>query len=177
MKHIITACALTAVALTAAPAFAQAYIGGGLGTSKIYGFDGGGLTGGNFQKRLVKIYGGYQITPNWGVEAQYGDLGNRTLTFAGANVGSFRVSQMSIAGTGTLPLDSGFSLLGKVGISSNRASGSIVTGNSKTSALLGIGAAYSITPALSARVEYEDFGKLADNVHAKGYSASLKYAF
>lgn len=177
MKHIITACALTAAALTAAPAFAQAYIGGGLGTSKIYGFDGGGLTGGNFQKRLVKIYGGYQITPNWGVEAQYGDLGNRTLTFAGANVGSFRVSQMSIAGTGTLPLDSGFSLLGKLGISSARPTGSGVISNSKTSALIGVGMGYNITPALSARVEYEDFGKIGDNFRAVGYSVSLKYAF
>ena len=112
MKHIFTACALAAAALTAAPAFAQGYIGGGFGSSKVTGVDGGGLTGGNTSKGLVKIYGGYQITPNWGVEAQYANLGNRTLAVAGINVGSFSLSQVSIAGTGTLPLGSGFSLLG-----------------------------------------------------------------
>lgn len=185
MKHIFTACALAAAALLAAPAFAQGYIGGGFGSSKLTGVDGDGYTGGNTSKGLVKIYGGYQITPSWGVEAQYADLGRRTLALAGVNVGSFGISQMSIAGTGTLPLGSGFSLLGKLGVSSSRPTGSGVSGNSKTSALIGFGAAYSITPALSARVEYEDFGKLGDqsnngvnnSVRANGYSISLKYAF
>ena len=185
MKQILTACALAAAALTAAPVFAQGYIGGGFGSSKTTGIDGGGLTGGNASKGLVKIYGGYQITPNWGVEAQYADLGRRTVAVAGINAGSFGISQMSIAGTGTLPLALGFSLLGKLGVSSSRPTGSGVTSSFKTSALIGVGMGYSITPALSARVEYEDFGKLGDqsnngvnqSIRANGYSISLKYAF
>ncbi len=186
MKKIFTACAIAAAALTAAPAFAQGYVGFGVGSSKISGFDTGTISGGNTSKSLVKIYGGFQFTPNWGVEAQYSDLGKRDLTNAGAAAGSFSASQFSIAGTGTLPLTSGFSLLGKLGVSGNRigTSSNVVVGNANsTGVLVGIGASYSFTPALSVRVEYEDFGnmaKIANNgstVRANGYSISLKYGF
>ena len=185
MKKILTACALAAAALTAAPVFAQGYVGVGVGSSKISGFDNGTITGGNTSKGMAKIYGGFQFTPNWGVEAQYSDLGKRDVTNAGVVAGSFTTSQFSIAGTGTLPLSSGFSLLGKLGVSANRvnAPAGAFNNSNNTSALIGIGAAYNITPVLSVRVEYEDFGKVAiaaangSTVRANGYSISLKYGF
>ena len=181
MKKILSACAVAA-AFVAAPAFAQGYIGGGFGSSKLSGVDGGGITGGNSNKTLVKVYGGFQFTPNWGVEAQYSDLGRRDILAFGVPTGSLKASQFSIAGTGTLPLSSGFSLLGKLGVSANRVSGSgAVPNGSATSALIGIGVSYNITPALSARLEYEDFGTVArfnpPTVRANAYSISLKYAF
>ena len=184
MKKILTACAFAAAALTVAPVFAQGYAGLGLGSSRISGFDNGTITGGNTNKSLVKVYGGFQFTPNWGAELQYSDLGKRDVSNAGVAAGSFTTSQYSIAGTGTLPLSSGFSLLGKLGVSANRINGSALVGNANnTSALIGVGASYSITPALSVRVEYEDFGKVAtvaangSSVRANGYSISLKYGF
>lgn len=196
MKKILTACAVAAAALTVTPAFAQGYIGLGFGSSTVRGLDGNqgiapsSLTGGNTNKGLVKLYGGYQITPNWGVEAQYSDLGNRDITLRnGAGVavatGSYKASQFSIAGTGTLPLASNFSLLGKLGASVNgnklNLAGVSDRGNT-TSLLVGVGVSYNITPALSARLEYEDFGTMAKdapggNVRANAYSLSLKYAF
>ena len=182
MKKILTACAVAAASLMAAPVFAQGYVGLGFGSSRISGFDSGAISGGNANKGMTKIYGGFQFTPNWGLEAQYSDLGNRNVTIAGVPAGSFRTSQFSIAGTGTLPLSSGFSLLGKLGISANRVNGSLSSGNN-TSALVGIGAAYNITPALAVRLEYEDFGKVGtvaangSTVRANGYSLSLKYGF
>ena len=181
MKKILSACALAA-AFVAAPAFAQGYIGGGFGSSKGAGIDGGGITGGNTNKSQVKVYGGYQFTPNWGVEAQFSDLGKRDILAFGVPAGSLKVSQFSIAGTGTLPLTAGFSLLGKLGVSANKLTGSGgVQNGSATSALIGIGVSYNITPALSARLEYEDFGTVAKfnppTVRANAYSISLKYAF
>ena len=184
MKKILTACAFAAAALTVAPVFAQGYAGLGLGSSRISGFDNGTITGGNTNKSLVKVYGGFQFTPNWGAELQYSDLGKRDVSNAGVAAGSFTTSQYSIAGTGTLPLSSGFSLLGKLGVSANRIGGSaLLSSSNNTSALIGVGASYSITPALSVRVEYEDFGKVAtvaangSSVRANGYSISLKYGF
>jgi OOP family OmpA-OmpF porin len=184
MKKILTACAIAAAALTAAPAFAQGYVGLGVGSSKISGFDTATVTGGNTNKSQVKIFGGFQFTPNWGAELQYSDLGKRDVINAGVAAGSITTSQFSIAGTGTLPLNSGFSLLGKLGVSANRINGSALLSNSnKTSALIGVGASYSITPALSVRVEYEDFGKVAtvaangSSVRVNAYSISLKYGF
>ena len=185
MKKILTSCAFAAAALTAAPVFAQSYVGLGVGSSKISGFDNGTVSGGNTNKSLVKIYGGFQFTPNWGAELQYSNLGNRDVTNAGVAVGSFRTSQYSIAGTGTLPLGSGFSLLGKLGVSANRVNSpaGVFNSSNNTSALIGVGASYSITPAMSVRVEYEDFGKVGtiaangSTVRANGYSISLKYGF
>lgn len=195
MKKLLSAVAVAA-AFVAVPAAAQGYVGLGLGSSTVNGVDGTqgiapfNVTGGNGSKGLVKVYGGYQITPVWGVEAQYSDLGNRDIVVrnaAGAALatGSYKTSQFSIAGTGTLPLSSGFSLLGKLGLSvnGNKLNVAGVTDRGNTNSLLiGIGAAYNITPALSARLEYEDFGTMAKdapggNVRASAYSISLKYAF
>jgi len=184
MKKILSVCAIAA-AFVAAPAFAQGYVGLGFGSSKISGFDSVGVNGGNTNKGLVKVFGGFQITPNWGAELQYSDLGRRDITGPAGTTGSFTSSQLSLAGTGTLPLSSGFSLMGKLGVSGNRigTSGTVVVGSgNNTGLLVGIGAAYDLTPALSVRVEYEDFGSMAklnngNTVRGNGYSISLKYGF
>jgi len=186
MKKIFSACTIAA-AFVAAPAFAQGYIGLGFGSSSTNGINAGGVNGGNTNKGMVKVYGGFQFTPNWGLEAQYSDLGNRDLTnAANVRIGDYKASQLSIAATGTLPLTSAFSLMGKLGISGNSIRGSAGLGTSNaTSALIGVGVSYSFTPALSARLEYEDFGKLGNynnvagtgSVKGNAYSISLKYAF
>lgn len=185
MKKLFSAVAV-AVAFVAAPAFAQGYIGAGFGSSKISGIDSGTISGGNASKGMTKIYGGFQFTPNWGLETQYSDLGSRNVTDAGAPAGSFRTSQLSIAGTGTLPLNSSFSLLGKLGVSANRVNASAGIGSVKnaSSVLIGVGVSYNITPVLSTRLEYEDFGKIGTftgppdiTARANGYSLSLKYKF
>ena len=182
MKKIVSAAAIAAL-LVATPVFAQGYVGAGFGTSSASGFDFGTITGGNASKGMVKIYGGYNYTPNWGVEAQYSDFGKREIFAGAANVGSYKASQISLVGTGTLPLTSGFSILGKLGASANRANGSnaVVGSDNATSLMLGVGAAYSFTPTLSMRAEFEDFGKIAKaggrEVRASAYSLSLKYGF
>ncbi len=195
MKKVFLAGAIAA-AFVAMPASAQWYVGGGVGSSSIRGADGTvapfTVTGGNSSKASVKIYGGYQITPNWGVEAQYSDLGNRDLAVRDAagtlvGTGSLKASQYSVAGTGTLPLSNNFSLFGKLGISSNHgkvSSAGASSSGSKTSPMIGVGVAYNFTPQLSARFEYEDFGKFSNDGGASGssirgnnFGISLKYAF
>lgn len=198
MKKVFLAGAIAA-AFVAMPASAQWYVGGGVGSSKVTGADGTApttppltLTGADSNKASVKIYGGYQITPNWGIEAQYADLGNRDFAIRnGAGVqlatGSLKATQFSIAGTGTLPLASNFSLFGKLGISSNHGKISAVgisDRGSKTSPLIGVGVAYNFNPKLAVRLEYEDFGKFSNDgsasggaIRANNFALSLKYAF
>ncbi|MBA3595508.1 MAG: outer membrane beta-barrel protein [Polaromonas sp.] len=120
---------------------------------------------------------------------QYSDLGKRDLVArnaAGAAIltGTYKASQYSVAGTGTVPLAGNFSLLGKLGVSSNRGKVSVVgqtDSSNKTSVMAGVGVAYNFTPALAVRVEYEDFGKFGDgfggSVRANATTVSLKYAF
>ena len=200
MKKLLSACAIAA-AFVAAPASAQWYAGIGVGTSKTSGADGTTATvppvnvsGGNVSKGSGKVYGGYQLTPNWGIEAQYTDLGSRALTgslASGAQVatGSFRSTQYSLAAVGTLPLAANFSLLGKLGVTSNYANISTTIAGAGSSGntsdmIVGVGVAYNITPQLAVRLEYEDFGKLSKNGSANGgsirgnnYSLNLQYAF
>ncbi len=190
MKKILLASA-TAAMLIAAPAFAQGYVGLGIGSASLTGLEGteSGVTfsGGNSAKTSVKIFGGYQITPMWGVEAQYATLGKRELVGSFNNsvvfTESFKVSQFSIAATGTLPLTNSFALIGKLGASANSAK---FAGESEsaTSLMYGIGVSYKITPAIAVRAEYEDFGKISkesgvnnSSVKAKNFSLGLQYSF
>ncbi len=188
MKKLFIAAALASTFM-AGSAFAQGYIGFGLGSSQSRGGNSSvgavTVTGAESSKGSAKIYGGFQFTPNWGVEAQYSDLGNRNYTINNAGVvtnGSVRSSQYSLAGTGTLPLAQGFALIGKLGVSANRAN--FNGSNNKTSLMAGVGASYSITPRLAVRLEYEDFGKFSDSngagggsVRATNTSLNLQYAF
>lgn len=193
MKKLLVVAALASTFM-ATSAFAQGYIGFGVGSSRVSGFDGTAagltLTGGNSSKGSVKIFGGFQFTPTWGLEAQYSDLGRRNFTVtngAGTVVGTgdVRGSQYSLAGTGTLPIAQSFALIGKLGVSANRGSVNGAGGSSssnKTSLMAGVGVSYSITPRLAARLEYEDFGKFADglngsSVRANNTSLNLQYAF
>ena len=199
MKTSLVAVAMLAAAI-ATPAFSQAYIGVGVGSSQSSNVDGMvvpgiALSGGNTSKGSTKIYGGYQFTPNWGVEAQYSDLGNRNLALNGSGgvlpIGSFKSSQYSLAGTGTFPLNESFSLLGKLGFSTNSSAVAInalgisaSASQNRTDLILGVGVSYKITPKLAVRLEYEDFGKFSDalisnrgSTRMSNTSINLQYAF
>lgn len=190
MKKIFMAAAV-ATMLASAPAFAQGYVGFGVGSASLTGVDGTengvSLSGGNSAKTSMKIFGGYQITPMWGVEAQYSDLGKRDLvaSFNGFAIplGSLKASQFSVAATGTLPLNSSFALIGKLGASANSVKLADES-ESATGLMYGIGVSYKLTPAIAVRAEYEDFGKVSKetgfsggSVKAKNFSVGLQYNF
>lgn len=195
MKKMFTASAIAAM-FVAAPVFAQGYVGLGLGSSSISGFDrsigGVTFTGGNASKTSTKILGGYQFTPNWGVEAQYTMLGKRSVTVTpvqnGANTNSIQASQFGIYGTGSFPINANFSLIGKLGASANSGKTTDTLGGSTTSSATniayGLGASYKFTPNISVRAEYEDFGKLVKDsdvnnfsIRGSNLSLSLLYSF
>ena len=194
-------------AIISVPASAQWYAGAGVGSSNATGLNGSGAVtattnvtiSGGTRATSWKLYGGYQFTPNWGVEAQYTDLGKRsaTATFSGAVVGSAGLnasaSQWGIAGTGTMPLSNNFYLLGKLGVSRNEIANVTATfggvtysgsGTSKTDLLAGLGVGYNFNKNVGVRFEYENFGKFSSNGGAGGsgikgdnWGISLKYAF
>jgi OOP family OmpA-OmpF porin len=100
--------------------------------------------------------------------------------------GDFKSYQYGVAGTATLPINTSFSVFGKLGFSRNSARYEALGGynaGTKTSPMIGFGANYNITPQIAVRVEYEDFGKFSsdfsggDNIRANNLSASVKYAF
>ena len=194
-------------AIISVPASAQWYAGAGVGSSNATGINGSGAVtattnvtiSGGTRETSWKLYGGYQFTPNWGVEAQYTDLGKRspTLTISGPGGGSAGLSvspsQWSIAGTGTMPLSNNFYLLGKLGVSRNEIDNVTATvggvtitasGARKTDLLAGLGVGYNFNKNVGVRFEYENFGKFSSNTGVSGsaikgdnWGISLKYAF
>ena len=157
MKKILIVAAVAA-AFAAAPASAQWYLGAGIGEAKT-----------DTRETSFKLYGGYQLTPTWGVELGYNDLGR----YRGADVESY-----SLAGTGTIPLNERWSLIGKLGVAENRPDATGAGNN--TDVLIGVGVGYSLSKNVGLRLEYEDFGKLADaggSSRGRNVGLSLKYGF
>lgn len=136
----------------------------------------------------------YQFTPVLGFEISYGDLGNATgegIRTASGTLATWTMKAIgwTFAGTGTLPLGGGFSLLGKVG--SVRAefnetlhttsstgvplqgytwNGAAMTRVAKNGLTYGIGVQYELSRKFAVRAQYESFGKY-DVYGAYGVSA------
>ena len=159
MKKLLMGAAIAA-ALVAGSASAQTYLGAGVGASRT-----------DSSETSWKLFGGFQFNPTWGLELAYTDLGR----YRGSDIESW-----SLAGTGTLPLGERWSLLGKLGATSNRAS--FAGASNHTDLLAGVGVGYSMTKNLGLRLEYEDFGKLSNvssgnNSRGTNLGLGLKYAF
>lgn len=134
-----------------------------------------------------KLYGGYNFNKYFGVEAGYTDFGKSKNVYrvSGTNVSlDYKAQAIYAAAVGTLPLSDQFSLFGKLGVTANHASstasaGSVsaqVSGN-KSSALIGVGAAYNVTKNVAVALEYEDYGKTAEDAKAKMWSLGVRYNF
>jgi OOP family OmpA-OmpF porin len=182
MKKIILAVLLA----SSVPAMAQsAYVGGSVGRSEqkltldaLSPVDAG--TG-------AKVYGGYQMSKNFGVELGYADLGKATQS--GGLVITTKPKTLFAAATGTLPISKEVSAFGKIGVARTKtkiaASFGGLTQNStdkETSLMLGVGASYAINDQLLVLVEYENFGKISkvdngDNLKADLVSVGLRFKF
>lgn len=157
MKKILIAGGLLA-ALIAGSASAEMYVGAGVGASET-----------DSNETSWKLYGGYQFNPTFGLELGYTDLGK----YRGSDIES-----RSLAGTGTLPIGEKWSLVGKLGASSNRSHFAGATNH--TDLLAGVGVGYRMSKNLGLRLEYEDFGKLSDSGNdsrGRNLGASVKYGF
>jgi OOP family OmpA-OmpF porin len=138
-----------------------------------------------------KLYGGYALDSNFGIETGYVDFGKIK---GSSNNGPATVSAsletqaIYLAATGALPINDQFSLFAKAGVSLNHIEARVAINTfterrraTQASALLGIGAAFNVTKNIAVVAEYEDFGKVvrADGVELKAnmLSAGLRYKF
>ncbi len=135
--------------------------------------------------RSAKIYGGYQLTENFGVQAGYVRMNKLNQNSgSGATLVEQTVSGRStyVAGTSRLPLGESFALTGKAGISFGKvtnASSSAVNPllGSKTSLLIGSGAEYVFNRELSFSVELESYGKISRQVKGNTLTMGTRYMF
>lgn len=119
-----------------------------------------------------KIFGGYQLTPNFAVEGGYFDLGRysygSSTTPAGSFNGNSRISGLNLDLVGMAPLSDQFSVFGRVGAAYAQNRGSFSSNGfvplnlsnprrNDTNLKVGLGVQYAITEALAVRAEIERY--------------------
>ena len=135
-----------------------------------------------------KFFGGYQFSRYIAAELSYTDLGKFAYIYDASGIGlgeerlNYKAKSWATSAVGSIPMgSSGFSLLGRLGITYNFAERSGFTGDGLTvaatfprppaskhrfSPLWGVGVGYDFSPALGLRLEYEDYGKFGESVNA-----------
>jgi OOP family OmpA-OmpF porin len=187
MKQMILA---AAVCCCVVPAMAgEAYVGASLGRSHQSAYLGGFQAEGAGNATAYKLFGGYQLTPNFGVETGFADLGKLTIesAIAGSRV-DVRPRSLYAAATGTWPLTDQFSVSGKLGVSANRLTHTVHIGSSSlseahngASLLAGAGASYALNEKVALVAEYENFGRVSkrggEDVKADMVSLGVRMKF
>ena len=200
MKHHTTVsvcCAALAALSVHAQAHAQAstakevtgpYIGAALGAA--FGsreIDDSNSSNDEHLGSSAKIYGGYQLTENFGVQVGYVRLHELNQN---SGSGATLVTQTAtghstyVAGTARLPLGQSFALTGKLGVSFGEvtdaspatAATNLLLG-SKTSLLIGTGAEYVLNHNVSFSVELESYGKISSQVKGNSLTVGARLTF
>lgn len=148
LKNIAVAAALVIASSAAMAADAPGfYVGGDVGTTKMEDV--------SDRETGYGVFGGYQINKFVGVE-----VGVRRLADIKEEGVYGHFNQLTVSAVGSYPVGAGFSLIGRLGFSRVTSNASVDVGpyrvhvrDHANRGLYGIGVAYSITPAISARLE------------------------
>lgn len=142
-----------------------------------------------------KLFGGYEVSTHFSVEAQYHCLGESKIKYTNLGSGrraseTYRVDALSLAAVGRLPLGDTFSLMGKVGPSwteaEARSKGNVVPESKRTKRRLGymagIGMEWRIGTHYGVRTELESFHRVGSadgpgRASVQAGSASFFYRF
>ena len=142
-----------------------------------------------------KLFGGYQINRNFALEGSYFDLGKFGFTATtvppGSLRGDIRLKGLALDGLGILPLTSGFSVFGRLGMNYAQARDQFATtgvvslanlnpSKSQLNYKYGVGLMYALTESLAVRLETERY-RVNDAVGNRGHvdlvSLGLLYRF
>jgi OOP family OmpA-OmpF porin len=116
-----------------------------------------------------KIYGGYEFTPNWGVEAGYTQFHEKS---------DYNSNGSYIAGKYTVPIDERFSAFGKLGLQHSERTNLARQTDRDNGLYGGIGVQYALNRNLALTAEYERYGKdKSSGAKADVYTVGLKYGF
>jgi OOP family OmpA-OmpF porin len=172
-------------------ASAQWSVGAGLGGSNTK-FNTGDFSAGSpllsesqdKTKTAFKLFGGYDFTKNWGIEAGYADFGKPEYKYTGtgalaggAGQAEMKESAWFAEGKGTYPINDQFNIFGKLGLTYNKASLHATSNNaalnaaagfpytaskSRSQAVFGVGGEFNASKNIGIRLEYENFGNFGD---------------
>ncbi|WLI87937.1 outer membrane beta-barrel protein [Massilia sp. R2A-15] len=162
-----------ALAVVASSSFAQQmprpaiYAGADVGSTKFDGI--------SDRQSSFGAFVGYQFHPNFSIEAGYRRLGEFD-QFVGSTKVGVTVDQTALSFIGSVPLQSGFNVYGRLGYNRLDAKGSVSgygsASDSTSGVLYGVGVGYTFTPNITARLEAQRPSSDSSNI---GASLSLKF--
>ena len=116
-----------------------------------------------------KIFGGYEFTPNWGVEAGYTKFDDAP---------GYNSNGSYVAGKYTVPLDERFSAFAKLGLEHSERTDWSRRTDRDNGLYGGLGVQYTLNRNLALTAEYERYGKdKSSGAKADVYTVGLKYGF
>ncbi|MES2325217.1 MAG: porin family protein [Pseudomonadota bacterium] len=182
MNKLIFALIATVTAMGAAHA-EGAYVGLGVATSD-HSFKIGSNVKAEGYKPSVKVFGGVDLTPMFGIEAGYTDLRKADHTYTIGNINGRTTTEGQrayLAGKATLPLNDAFSVYGKLGAGYSKVEFSnAIAGrdDSKTELYGALGGQYNLSKQVALTLEYERYGKTKDfGAKADAISVGARYNF
>lgn len=156
------------------------YLGASAGVATTNGnTSAGGMTMTDKTDTALSLRGGYRFNANWAVEGGYADLGKSKYRQAGSPDGTIKTSVWHVDAVGILPLADKFAIFGKLGVAQMNYDDTGSKTN-KTTPHLGLGASYSLTPAVVLRAEYDDYGKAkftGSDLRSSQFSLGMDYRF
>ncbi|TAL72545.1 MAG: hypothetical protein EPN79_03015 [Burkholderiaceae bacterium] len=110
-----------------------------------------------------KITAGLQITPMWGAELSYYDLGKVGINTP-AGVANYDTNVTTVTATASYPLTQSLTLVGRAGVGYshlqlNVPSQNYVSSSTKYPLVGGLGLRYNFTPRLALTVDYDYLGR------------------
>lgn len=165
-KLILTSLIAAAGAMSSA-AVAQGYMGVGVGQSD-YKVDCAATSHCDTKDTGAKIFGGFMVTPNFGIEAAYFDLGKAKASGSEPDLGNFNLSGkadgVALYGVVMAPFDN-FNVFAKLGVASTKVKVDVTSSlhgpasqsERSTELAWGLGAGYQFTKNVGARLEFERF--------------------
>jgi OOP family OmpA-OmpF porin len=170
MKKIIALAAIAALSTVAqANGF---YIGGDVGKSRLSD------AGISDKDTSYSIFGGYSYTDTVAFELGYRDLYNKSAKAAGVT-GKGTVSAVQLSALLSAPINTDFSVYGRLGVNYIRSKGKISSigysmnaKGSDTRALFGVGARYALSKEFGLRAEFQ---KPASNVKVLTFGADYRF--
>ncbi|HEY0064968.1 MAG TPA: porin family protein [Telluria sp.] len=189
MKKIIFACIMATAFV--APAHAEGtYVGLGVTTTSHSSYE-------SDTKGALKLFGGYDFTPTWGIEAGYMDIPSFKTNYAFSSMsgegvgltysGETHGKAMYIAGKATMAISDKFALVTKLGIGHERvhqtytAPGSVYQHTVMTNELYaGIGLKYSLSEKTALTLELERLGSTSrynSGIRPEKVSLNASYRF
>ena len=176
MKKIIAPALVCASILAVASAHAQSgfSLGGNIGGSRYKGDDVGGLST-DRSDAGGKLFGGYQFSPYFGLEAGYAHLGK-----FGSAVGEVEGDGAFVDAVGTFPVGSNFSVLGRVGAFNGKLDNSLLGSERATNVKYGAGLQYDLSKNTAIRGEWERYrfdAPAGGSADTDLYSIGVNYRF